>query len=128
IPHVAGLFYFISLTALWYALNIEAPTEVKVISEDREAEVMAVKPGIVRSYQRFLESFLEVASADELGLKSIDFLEYLDKSRLSDIVTYEKLRVILNVNKLNNLDSIQALDKTIGYLEGKEWGNKLNLS
>jgi hypothetical protein len=125
VPHVAGLFYFISLLSVWYALNIEAPKEVKVMREEREVKAMVERPDILKSYQRFLDKFLQVAPADDLGLKTIDFLEYLDRTRLSDIVTYDKLRVILNVNRMGNVDNIQALDRTIEYLESKEWGGKL---
>ncbi|MBO3841440.1 MAG: hypothetical protein FGF48_03365, partial [Candidatus Brockarchaeota archaeon] len=73
------------------------------------------------SYQKLLNKLLDIAPPDELGLKTIDLLEYLDKTRLNNVVTYDKLRIILNAEKIESLDTIQALDKTLEYFESRDW-------
>jgi hypothetical protein len=116
LPHVAGLMYFLSLIFLWYGFKMEQP---------RGVEVTKAGNGFSDAYGRFINRFLQVAPSDELGLKTVNLLEYLDKTRLSEYVTYNRLRIILNVEKLEQLDNIQALDKTMEYLESKNWSDKL---
>jgi len=117
IPYVAGILYFFGLSALWYSFKMQQPKEVKLSGAQR---------GFTDSYARFMSRFLDVAPSDELGLKTVNLLEYLDKTRLRDYVTYDRLRIILNVDKMERLDNIQALDKTMEYLESKEWSSKLS--
>jgi len=83
------------------------------------------KSDLSESYRKFLNKFLKVVATDDMGIKVLDFLEYLDKTRRSDVVTYDKLRVILKAESIESVDNIQALDRTIEYLENKTWGNKL---
>jgi len=116
LPHVAGLLYFLSLILIWYGFKMERPQEVRLTQTSN---------GFSDAYGRFINRFLQVAPSDELGLKTVNLLEYLDKTRLSELVTYDRLRIILNVEKLDQVDNIQALGKTIEYLEGKEWSDKL---
>jgi hypothetical protein len=116
LPHVAGLMYFLSLIFIWYGFKMEQPKGVGLTQVGGEFS---------DTYRKFIGRFLEVAPSDELGLKTVNLLEYLDKTRLSEIVTYDRLRIILNVEKLDQLDNIQALDKTMEYLEGKDWSDKL---
>jgi len=112
IPHVGGLLYFLSFMFIWYGFQIQP---------SREVVLTRMGNPLTDSYQKFLNKLLEVAPPDELGLKTMNLLEYLDKTRLSDVVTYDRLRIILNAEKIENLDSFQALDKTLEYFEGREW-------
>ena len=116
LPHIGGLLYFLSLIPIWVGFKMEQPSGVGLTQMGGEFS---------DTYKKFISRFLEVAPSDELGLKTVNLLEYLDKTRLSEIVTYDRLRIILNVEKLDQLDNIQALDKTMEYLEGKEWSDKL---
>lgn len=125
VPHVAGLLYFFILILMWYALKLRIPGEINISEEIEMPKAISEFTSVENSYKRFLDKFLQVAATDELGLKVFDFLEYLDKTRLSDVVTYDKLRIILKAEKLENIDNIQALDRTMDYLEKKEWGHKL---
>jgi len=115
IPPTTGPFYLVSLLFLWYGFKMQ-PKEVKLTQEGGKFST---------AYRKFINRFLEVAPSDELGLKTFNLLEYLDKTRLSELVTYDRLRIILNVNNMEQLDNIQALDKTMEYLEGKEWSGGL---
>jgi len=116
IPHVAGILYLFSLVSIWYGFKFQRPVEVRLSH---------VRNPLSDSYRRFISRLLEVAPSDELGLKTMDLLEYLDRTRLIDVVTYDRLRVILNGDKIELMDNIQALDKTIEYLEKKEWSVNL---
>jgi len=116
LPHVGGILYFLSLIPIWYGFKMEQPKEVRLTQAGSKFS---------DAYRQFISRFLEVAPSDELGLKTINLLEYLDKTRLSELVTYDRLRIILNVDKMEQLDNIQALDKTVEYLEDKEWSGKL---
>jgi hypothetical protein len=115
ISGIGGIAYFISLVLLFYSLNLKVSKEIAYLQDT----------DITKSYKKFIERFLQTAPSDELGLKTFDFLEYLEKTRLSNIVTYDNLRIILNVNKMENVDNIQAISKTIEYLMEKDWGHKL---
>jgi hypothetical protein len=110
--HIGGLLYFFSFMFIWYGFQIQPPREI-----------VSTRMGnpLTDSYRKFLNKLLDVAPPDELGLKTMNLLEYLDKTRLSDVVTYDRLRIILNAEKIENLDGIQALDKTLEYFEGREW-------
>ena len=110
--HIGGLLYFFSFMFIWYGFQIQP---------SREVVLTRMGNPLTDSYQKFLNKLLEVAPPDELGLKTMNLLEYLDKTRLSDVVTYDRLRIILNAEKIENLDSFQALDKTLEYFEGREW-------
>jgi hypothetical protein len=116
IPHFGGILYFLSLVSIWYGLTMERPREVSLTQMGGEFS---------DAYRNFINRFLDVAPSDELGLKTVNLLEYLDKTRLSEFITYDRLRIILNVEKLDQLDNIQALDKTMEYLESKDWSDKL---
>jgi hypothetical protein len=116
IPHFGGILYFLSLVSIWYGFTMERPREVSLTQMGGEFS------GV---YRNFINRFLDVAPSDELGLKTVNLLEYLDKTRLSEFITYDRLRIILNVEKLDQLDNIQALDKTMEYLESKDWSDKL---
>jgi hypothetical protein len=110
--HIGGFLYFFSFMFIWYGFQIQP---------SREVVLTRMGNPLTDSYQKFLNKLLEVAPPDELGLKTMNLLEYLDKTRLSDVVTYDRLRIILNAEKIENLDSFQALDKTLEYFEGREW-------
>jgi len=116
LPHIGGLLYFISFMFIWYGFQIQP---------SREVVLTRIGNPLTDSYQKFLNKLLEVAPPDELGLKTINLLEYLDKTRLSDVVTYDKLRIILNAERIESLNNIQALDKTLEYFESKEWAYKM---
>jgi hypothetical protein len=116
IPPMVGPLHLISFLLLWYGFKMEQPGKVSLTQMGGEFS---------DAYRNFINRFLDVAPSDELGLKTVDLLEYLDKTRLSELVTYDRLRIILNVEKLDQLDNIQALDKTMEYLEGKDWSDKL---
>lgn len=126
IPHLSGFLYFSSLVCMWYALKIESPKEISVVEKsEKEQELTKDVSNISKSYKNFLEKFIKVAGEDELGLKIIDFIEYLDRTRLNEVVTYDKLRIIMKAESIENVDNIQALDRTIEYLSKKDWGYKL---
>ena len=127
VPHISGLLYFSSLICMWYALKIKTPKEIGITRkiEDISQKTIEGTSNISKSYKRFLDKFLQVVTTDELGLNTVDFLEYLDRTRLSDVITYDKLRIIMKAESLENVDNIQALDRTIEYLENKAWGYKL---
>ncbi|MBO3808174.1 MAG: hypothetical protein FGF50_01050, partial [Candidatus Brockarchaeota archaeon] len=110
--HIGGLLYFFSFMFIWYGFQIPPPKEV-VLSH--------MGNPLTNSYQKFLSKLIDVAPPDELGLKSMNLLEYLDKTRLSDVVTYDKLRIILNAEKVEQLNNIEALDKTLEYFESRDW-------
>ncbi|MGC8832147.1 MAG: hypothetical protein ACP5PQ_06170 [Thermoproteota archaeon] len=110
--HIGGFLYFFSFMFIWHGFQIQP---------SREVVLTRMGNPLTDSYQKFLNKLLDVAPPDELGLKTMNLLEYLDKTRLSDVVTYDRLRIILNAEKIENLDSIQALDKTLEYFEGREW-------
>ncbi|MEM3490401.1 MAG: hypothetical protein QXO75_12230, partial [Nitrososphaerota archaeon] len=113
--HIGGFLYFFSFMFLWYGFQIQPPKEVVLTRMGNP---------LTDSYRKFLNKLIEVAPPDELGLKTMDLLEYLDKTRLSDVVTYDRLRIILNAEKIESLNSIQALDKTLEYFEGREWTHR----
>ncbi|MEM2089298.1 MAG: hypothetical protein QXF52_11655, partial [Thermoproteota archaeon] len=115
IPPTSGPFYFLSFILLSYSFTIGPPKEVILTRLDNP---------LTDSYRKFLNKLIDVAPPDELGLKTMDLLEYLDKTRLSDVVTYDRLRIILNAEKIESLNSIQALDKTLEYFEGREWTHR----
>jgi hypothetical protein len=116
VPHLGGLLYFLSFVSIWYGFKMEGPNEVGSTQSGTESS---------EAYRRFINRFLQIAPSDELGLKTVDLLEYLDKTRLSEFVTYDRLRIILNVERMDRVDSIQALDRTMEYLESKDWSQKL---
>jgi hypothetical protein len=116
IPPMVGPLHLVSFLLLWYGFKMEQQKGVGLTQMGGEFS---------DAYRNFISRFLDVAPSDELGLKTVNLLEYLDKTRLSEIVTYDRLRIILNVEKLDRLDNIQALDKTMEYLEGKDWSDKL---
>jgi hypothetical protein len=113
--HIGGLLYFFSFMFIWYGFQLGPPKEVVLTRMGNP---------LTDSYQKFLNKLLNVAPPDELGLKTIDLLEYLDKTRLSDVVTYDRLRIILNAEKIESLNSIQALDKTLEYFETRDWAHR----
>ncbi len=112
VPHIGGLLYFVSFMFIWYGFQIR-PLGGVVLSR--------MGNPLADSYQKFLNKLLDVAPPDELGLKTMNLLEYLDKTRLSDVVTYDRLRIILNAEKVESLNHIQALDKTLEYFESRDW-------
>jgi len=116
VPPMVGPLHLASFLLLWYGFKMEQPREVSLKGMSSEFS---------DAYKNFISRFLDVAPSDELGLKTVNLLEYLDKTRLSEFVTYDRLRIILNVEKLDQLDNIQALDKTMEYLESKDWSDKL---
>jgi len=124
LPHLSGLLQFVSLTCIWNALRIKVPKDIEM-SSTKVSRAAMEKSDLSESYRKFLNKFLKVVATDDMGIKVLDFLEYLDKTRLSDVVTYDKLRVILKAESIESVDNIQALDRTIEYLENKTWGNKL---
>ncbi len=112
IPHIGGLLYFLSFMSIWYGFQIKPHKEVVLTRMGNP---------LTDSYQKLLNKLIDVAPPDELGLKTMNLLEYLDKTRLSDVVTYDRLRVILNAEKVESLNNIQALDKTLEYFESRDW-------
>jgi|GEM_PF-2026240 len=115
IPPTSGPFYFLSFVFLSYSFAIGPPKEIVLTGMGNP---------LTNSYQKFLNKLIDIAPPDELGLKTMDLLEYLDKTRLSDVVTYDRLRIILNAEKIESLNSIQALDKTLEYFETRDWAHR----
>ncbi|MEM3466925.1 MAG: hypothetical protein QW566_10685, partial [Candidatus Jordarchaeales archaeon] len=68
IPRIAGILYFLSFLAIWYGFQIQPPKEVVLTRMGNP---------LTDSYRKFLNKLIDVAPPDELGLKTMDLLEYL---------------------------------------------------
>lgn len=86
---LSNALYFISIGVLasLYGFKMEQPRGVGLTPMSSEFS---------DAYKNFTSRFLDAAPSDELGLKTANLLEHLDKTRLSELVTYDRLRIMMN--------------------------------